>query len=408
MEFYTWLDFISGFGCLFFAVAYTLKRASFHPERRLMFLFVVLGVGFILRGWSDRDPFFALRHSERAWFSLFPLAAALYVEQMARLKLPIFFKLFVLIALPITACSFAFDHGEDARFPLYCLFTYEMITLGFLMVFSARKIFSIPCGIERSITIVILVFLVSTVAMVALDWYFVHALNLPRASSLVVFPFCYFAFRISYAARGFSNRRAWRDAGLEIALAAVQATVVHLVWNEIGLRDSLMLAVIFLDFRIFLRTVSMIANDTEDQKSYFSMAQINALSREDPKNFLGRLSGIENVQSAKFIAEREFRELGLEKVYAGLFETFFPCSREEIFSSRLALSDNDDLHAVARMQYALDAFRVDFLYAVPGTRVCFGLRFADYNRDAAISERAYAIFTQASLMMARNGRMAHG
>jgi hypothetical protein len=60
------------------------------------------------------------------------------------------------------------------------------------------------------------------------------------------------------------------------------------------------------------------------------------------------------------------------------------------------------------MQYALDAFSVDFLYAVPGTKICFGLRFADYNRDAAISERAYAIFTQASLMMARNEGAANG
>jgi hypothetical protein len=407
MEFYTWLDLISGIGCLFFVMAYTFKRSSFHPERRLIFLFVVLGVGFFIRGWCERNPALEAQHWERACFMFFPLSATLYVEQMARLKLPIGFKLFVLLALPLTLTVFAFDRTVDGRPAAITLMIVEIITFSLLSVFTVAKISSTPRGIERSITIALLVFIVASGTMVILDWYFHHILNLPRASSIVVFPFSYFAFRISYSARGFSNRRAWRDAGLEIVLAALQSYLVHMIWG-LSFRDALILGILFIYVRITMRTIALIWAETEDRRAYFTMAQINALSRTKPKEFLAELEKIENVHSARFIGEGDFKELGLEKVYVGLFDTLTPCSREEIVKARLEPADDSDSHAVARMEHALDAFRFDFLYAVPGTQVCFGIRFDDFNQDAAISERAYAIFTQASLMWTRNGGAPHG
>lgn len=397
MNSFTVLDIISGIGCIFYASTFLTRKIFFLPERRLMLLLTVLGLGFLFRGLNQIEASQMFVNLERFTFIALPLSMTLYVEKMAKLKLNIYFKLFILLGLVVTPVLYLFS-GGDLRLGLLTLFLYEMITIVYLCIKVFRVTIKLRRGVQFSINVALLIFIVVSTILIFVDWYNSHILHIPRFSSAIVFPFCYIAVLMSYSSDGFSVKKLLRAVSFDLAFMIIQISAIKIIIPSISWYDLIVLVLAFIYMRMITKTVSVIFRNTENKKAYFALERVNKLSRIDNLDtMVSEIQKIDNIKSAKVFNFDKMKEIGLDDSSLNLLKERKIISRREIELSTLKMDDFINYEHISICEYMLDAFNADFISLIEGSEHVLSIEFEKFSLDRALNEKALAISTQTAL-----------
>ena len=405
MNLYKIFDFVSGLGCLIFALSFFFKRSSFIPERRLVFFYYVLGFGFIFRAIAHtyHSPTFDV--AERLVFVLFPLAATLYIEQMARLKLPLVYKVYILVGGISCYLAYVIWH-DQLKIPQVILLAYQVIAAGWMTYLLIKKILKSKDKVERSISLALSGFTGSTTLLLLLDWHLKMNMNEERITAILVFPFCYASFLFTFSGEGFSLRKVFKSSLYDICFLVIQGCLIYVLIPLVTVFQIFLILVLLLYVLMVLKILSVMFSSTENRRAHFVLEKINRLSKLKGVDILREVKNIDNIKDAKFLTLKDFELIGLANAYKDMIQRDEYFSRLKVLGARLSLQDDLDMDALQMITYTLDAFQLDFLFHIPNTDKFFGIKFEELNQDSSIEERAYSIFTQMTLKIYRDGN--HG
>ena len=406
MDLYRTFDYISGIGCIIYAMAFIFKKMCSSTERKLIFFYTIMGLGFIFRGLSMtfQSEQFALL--ERFFFIPLSLAITLYIEKIARITLGFRFKFFVLFGCFFNYLIFFVLPRDHSIYFFKSLLVYEVSVLSYLSCKLFEKVYRGNCGVERSICISLLLFSCISIVLLLVDWHLAMDLGKDRITSIIVFPVCFITFMISYSPESYSLKSVLRILASDLFFLFVIVTLVFLISKDATPPSMLTFLTVSLYVKMIFKTFNVVYNSSEKKKSKLFLAQVTRLGRMKVNHLITQGNIIDNVSNIRVLNKEDFEKESLSDAYKELSKGELSFSRIAVESAKMGLEDDVDRDLIYLMEYSLDAFLSDFIYFVPNTNLCVSIKFEGLNLDSSLENKAHAIFTQVTMSLYREG-MAH-